>query len=461
MHEGAGHIVQIAALHHVGQVRGHQEDAFLVGVFGKNGWSWGQAGDLATASENGCALLAVADGMGGLNAGEVASAKAIEMVQESLLPFGTVEPSEAKTVLVQAILNAHFSIENESKKGEGEMGSTLVLAWLLGSQLHVAWVGDSRCYLYRQGEGLQTLTKDHSLVQEMVDEGNISEAEAFVHPQRNVITQSLGIPGHDPEPSYLDFVVKPGDTILLCSDGLNTMLMDEQIAHILETEADPGQCASLLVEAANAAGGHDNITVVLAGIKVPFVLVENREEAIPTVAPTPIPLNQAKPSQKLIYLMLPLVAILAALTIWTATKDNGKNQTETLTKINSVETKAANETEAPIQPETTETYDTILHAGQPPDTAGNGLDSPIYQDPVLLTGDYVIQVNTYSTGERAKKFQLDLMKKLPGNDIQILLKEGQYKVLIVGFNSRKEAELFKAKHDELEKGMIYLEKRKS
>ncbi|MEZ4962622.1 MAG: protein phosphatase 2C domain-containing protein [Saprospiraceae bacterium] len=446
MHEPAVHTVQIAAASHVGQVRQHQEDAFLVGVLGETGWSWEQGGPVETTADGNCLLLAVADGMGGLNAGEVASATAVDMVRQMLSTHGRVAPNEAATVLHQALLSAHFTIEKESAKGQGEMGSTLVIACLIGDLLQVAWVGDSRCYRYRAGEGLRPLTKDHSLVQQMVDEGSITEAEAFLHPKRNVITQSLGIPGHDPEPDQMDTLLQPGDTILLCSDGLNTMLTDGQMAHLLETADGPGQAADLLIEAANAAGGQDNITVVLAAVREQFANVKTTLEAMPTAAPTTIPPNRPKPSQKLIFLMLPLVAILAALAIWSATREQG-TQDEELPQA--VESDTARETTGDAAEGNFEMEKDSVGAASPTDTMAPAVTAP-------PTGNFVIQMHTLSTEKSASDAMMGLQKKYPDREIRIQAVDGQYKVLIAGFGNRQEAEDFRNSDEYLKKGFVYL-----
>jgi serine/threonine protein phosphatase PrpC len=445
MHELKQHIAHIAAACHTGLVRLHQEDAFLTGAFGENGWDWQKAPVWQSAPGEQGILLAVADGMGGLNAGEVASALAIETVRENLRHFGMVEAYEAKTVLRQAVLNAHFSIEKESKKGEGEMGSTLVVAWLQKEQLHVAWVGDSRCYLYRPGEGLHPLTKDHSLVQEMVDEGKITATEAFYHPKRNVVTQSLGIPKHDPDPAYEMFFLRNGDIIMLCSDGLNSMVADEQIEHILETAEQPKQAAHLLIEAANAEGGHDNITVIVAkytGItngNLNGILDENAGHYLPEK--TPHPTYKRGPSHKLILLMLPLVAILVALTVWTATYEKQSTQPE-LNK-----TKAINPTITPT---------TNI------ENPGDGLRADSLQNARLSapTGNFVIQIKTTANKQEAASFIQKIKTKHPNLYLKMKAEADAYSVLVTGFSTRAEAKAFQdtTADMDLAQGLIYMEK---
>jgi serine/threonine protein phosphatase PrpC len=143
------------------------------------------------------------------------------------------------------------------------MGTTLTLAYSLNEELFVAHVGDSRCYLCRHGI-LYRLTRDHTLVEEMVSRGALSAEEAEKHHWRHVITNAVG--GSDPKVKVEVHKVhlEAGDAVLLCSDGLTNMLSDEKMARILEAEVDPEQACRQLVAQANEAGGEDNITVILA-----------------------------------------------------------------------------------------------------------------------------------------------------------------------------------------------------
>jgi Protein phosphatase 2C len=145
------------------------------------------------------------------------------------------------------------------------MGTTLILLWLINDTAHVAWCGDSRCYRLRDGR-LRQISKDHSYVQELVDKKLITSDEAFYHPKKNIVTQSLGDSMNKLEPSYTSVPLSINDRFLLCSDGLNTMLMDDHIQQIATSSTDIQECTQRLVEAANTAGGYDNITVVLTDV---------------------------------------------------------------------------------------------------------------------------------------------------------------------------------------------------
>jgi serine/threonine protein phosphatase PrpC len=208
-------------------------------------------------------VAAVADGMGGHSAGEVASAIAIEELA-ALRDRGPWESETAATDdLKQAILRANRRIRETAasdRKLKG-MGTTLVALVEDGDMVHVANVGDSRGYLLRQGE-LSQVTVDHSLVQELVDDGRLSPEDAERHPQRSVITRALGI---DPEVEFDLFTYKlqVGDRLLLCSDGLSDVVEPAQIRKVLLKVPSAQRAARELVKVANANGGPDNITVIV------------------------------------------------------------------------------------------------------------------------------------------------------------------------------------------------------
>jgi PPM family protein phosphatase len=208
-------------------------------------------------------VAAVADGMGGHSAGEVASAIAIE----ELTALGERGPWENETAatddLKQAILRANRRIREmaASDRKLNGMGTTLVALLQDGDMVHVANVGDSRGYLLRQGE-LSQVTVDHSLVQELVDDGRLSPEDAERHPQRSVITRALGI---DPEVEFDLFTYKlqVGDRLLLCSDGLSDVVEPTQIRNVLLRVRSPQKAARQLITVANEQGGPDNITVIV------------------------------------------------------------------------------------------------------------------------------------------------------------------------------------------------------
>ena len=203
-------------------------------------------------------LFVVADGMGGAQAGEVASRIAVETFQQGLGADGSPEERLAERVHAA---NAQIYERSREETGREGMGTTLTAAYLDDSQLAIAHVGDSRAYLFRDGE-LSRLTQDHSLVNELVQRGKLTEAEAEEHPQRSIITRALG-PEPDVEVDTLTYPVRAGDVVLLCSDGLTSMVSEDQVAAILRSATGLEAAATALIAAANQAGGRDNITVVL------------------------------------------------------------------------------------------------------------------------------------------------------------------------------------------------------
>ncbi|MGZ8615138.1 MAG: Stp1/IreP family PP2C-type Ser/Thr phosphatase [Actinomycetota bacterium] len=225
--------IEVGAATDIGRVREVNEDSFLVEE----------------------PLYAVADGMGGHRGGDVASSLALETVQALL--------RGREGTLADQVREANRAVHERSvadRKVSG-MGTTLTAVMVEDGNARFAHVGDSRAYLLRAGD-LRQITSDHTLVARMVKTGEISPEEAAVHPHRNVVTRSVGT-----EPSVaVDENTVPlldGDRLLMCSDGLTSMVQEDQIQAILEAEPDPQRAADRLVKAANRAGGIDNITVLV------------------------------------------------------------------------------------------------------------------------------------------------------------------------------------------------------
>ena len=221
-------------------------------------------------------FFAIADGMGGAQAGEVASRLAAAVFEEGA---AAIQGEEGVATVVRAA-NARIFERAVHDPSVAGMGTTATVAVVdeSAATVTIAHVGDSRAYLYRLG-ALEQLTTDHSLVGELVRSGRLTEDEAAVHPHRSVITRALGTDA-DVEVDTLTHEVLPGDLVLLCSDGLSAMVRDEEIVRVLEASGGaPSEAAAALVAAANAAGGEDNVTVVL------FELVDGEVEAPPTLVP--------------------------------------------------------------------------------------------------------------------------------------------------------------------------------
>jgi len=235
--------MEIVVLSDTGKVRRNNEDA--------------------AAYDADAAVAVLSDGMGGLDAGEVASRLAVDSILDSLV--ATRERTEAK--LLDAVTTANAQVRQAAREAELEMGTTVVV-WMLSGrgQCFVAHVGDSRIYRIRE-RSLRRLTSDHSMVQQMIDDGVLSEAEAETSPHRNVITRALGLEDQV-EVEARSWVYVPGDLFLLCSDGLTDMLVEAEIEstlnRLLESpDASLHDAAEALIASANDAGGHDNVSVLL------------------------------------------------------------------------------------------------------------------------------------------------------------------------------------------------------
>lgn len=222
----------------------------------------------------GCVMV-VADGMGGQNAGEVASAIAIDTVQEMFSPnqmsADVFDRSDAiKSFLKKVISECDVRIKKRTKEDPSTdgMGSTIVIAWLIDCKLYIAWIGDSRAYSFVKNKGIARLSKDHSYVQQLVDAGAITDEEAMTHPNSNVITRSLGDISQKAKADVVEYDIEDDQIVLLCSDGLCGVCKDEEIGGIIEEECyDLHKCKESLTTAALAAGGSDNITISLLHIK--------------------------------------------------------------------------------------------------------------------------------------------------------------------------------------------------
>ncbi len=203
-------------------------------------------------------LFAVADGMGGAKAGEVASAVAVEAVESAQ---ESSEPAEAQLAGIVREANRRIydlAVADESRRG---MGTTLTLAKVHGDDVSLAHVGDSRAYRLREGE-LKQVTRDHSLVAELERSGQITAEAAEHHPQRSIITRALG-PEPDVEVDTYTLAGREGDVFLICSDGLTSMISDDEVGSILRSAGSLTDAADELIRAANQSGGKDNITVIL------------------------------------------------------------------------------------------------------------------------------------------------------------------------------------------------------
>lgn len=207
----------------------------------------------------------VCDGMGGQNAGHIASGIACDLIAGRLAAAELKDMSdgEIKQEIVAALSEANAEVYRRANLEPGcrGMGTTAVVAVICHEKAHVAHAGDSRLYLLPRNGGIKQLTRDHSLVQELVDRGQLTPDGMKSHPNKNMITRAIGV-ALTVEADYLEFPLERGDRLLLCSDGLTNMLEDSRIEGVLR-EGAPAECCGELVRLANEAGGNDNITVVV------------------------------------------------------------------------------------------------------------------------------------------------------------------------------------------------------
>lgn len=209
----------------------------------------------------------ICDGMGGTNGGDIASSVAISEISKSLNADldETLSSEDIKLFMYKAIENANNKIFEKAFENKllRDMGTTAVLCIVKGDVMHVMHAGDSRAYLI-SGDGIKQITKDHSMVQEMVDRGEITMQDARNHPQKNIITRALGVEKNI-KLDYIEINLRKGDILLLCSDGLTNEIADNDIYEIC-LKSDISKIPEKLIREANRAGGRDNITVSVAKI---------------------------------------------------------------------------------------------------------------------------------------------------------------------------------------------------
>lgn len=240
-------MIKIIAGTDVGQRRENNEDAYAYRVIGEN-----------------CGYAIVCDGMGGEKAGDVASTTACQILSKFFDRDLNEEVSEAatKAILFSAISAANakvFSMSRENLQYNG-MGTTLIVVVVVGRQMHVVNIGDSRIYLCKDRQVSQ-ITRDHTVVQNLIDRGEISQEEALTHPQRHFITRALGV-NNTLDIDYQMYDLEEGDMVLLCSDGLHSYLKTQELPELLRPCVREGS-VQRLIDYANSHGGSDNITAVI------------------------------------------------------------------------------------------------------------------------------------------------------------------------------------------------------
>ncbi len=259
--------IKLFARTDVGQVREHNEDNFLVADLTRkvNGLQEGSRDVVLGRAGH---LLAVCDGMGGAAAGEIASQLAVDIIYQQMLegvnPDAAAERNDLARRLVRAVETAGLRIFQEAKADRTRrgMGTTVTAATLVDDHLFLAQVGDSRAYVLRNGALVQ-VTRDQSLVNQLIEAGQLTEEEAETFEHNNIILQALGTADTvQVDLTYVQLI--RGDVLMMCSDGLSGMVRGDEIREILKTCDDPLEACKTLTERANQAGGHDNITVIVA-----------------------------------------------------------------------------------------------------------------------------------------------------------------------------------------------------
>ena len=205
-------------------------------------------------------LLVVADGMGGHKAGDFASKFTVEVVKREIAGSRSRKPEKVLHDAIQVANRELIRVASRDVKLEG-MGTTLVVATVIGDTLYFANIGDSRLYLI--DDNIKQLSKDHSLVEEMVRLGGIKAEDVRNHPDKNIITRAMGVKD-EAEADFYEFRIKRGDKILMCTDGLSNMVEDEDMFGLVKGSRDVVEAVQMLIDRANSNGGRDNIGVVLA-----------------------------------------------------------------------------------------------------------------------------------------------------------------------------------------------------
>jgi serine/threonine protein phosphatase PrpC len=267
----------------VGCERQQNEDMLHIGQLGDGSW-----------------LLVVCDGMGGHEAGNVASEVATRRIVEQVTAR-VGDPSPAK-VIWDALVSANDAVrEQAAVRGVPSMGTTAVVGWVVDGALWCGWVGDSRLYHYRRG-AIETRTEDHTRVQRMVEMQILSEEEAKHHPEAHVLTQALGggsesQAGFRPSVWGEPSVLEPSDTLILCSDGLYDLVDDVELFPLVG-ELAVGAAVARLIDTANERGGHDNVTVVVASVGDPVLPTAPPPDPRRTLVDTPaVPASRPPPPQ--------------------------------------------------------------------------------------------------------------------------------------------------------------------
>lgn len=335
---------RIAAKTDVGLVRTNNEDNFQASSDLSGGQMRWVNNEICSLGDKG-ALIVVADGMGGMNAGEVASELAIETIREYFSPEKlTAEVLKTRYTIEKymndAIVAADMKIKAvaKSRPETKGMGTTIVIGWIIDGKLYISWCGDSRAYVYNPSAGLHQISKDHSYVQNLVDKGAITREEAFDFPDSNIITRCLsdGTTKAKPESLLKPYEVCDNDIIMLCTDGLSGMIRDNEMESIIrQNEHNMDALVDELIKAACEAEGSDNITICLCqilqggGLCNPSIFIDydkkqngNKDNFIRTLINKPEDITPKNRHFWLIGIICVLISLVGVAVWWFFIKEN-------------------------------------------------------------------------------------------------------------------------------------------
>ncbi len=399
--------LHIAHLLDVGKTRSVQQDQLVCGYLDDNKiWQFDINGILATNTS----LSILSDGMGGTAAGEVASNIIVNVIKEFIADhFPQDGPGDIKLLLSNAIEEANLAIKQHviNNPKTLNMGATVVLCLVTDEVAHIMWVGDSRCYQLR-GEKLKQLTKDHSLVQRLIESGEISIDQAQSHPNKNIITQSLS--GKSYKPDYIATSFKEGDSLLICSDGLTSMLADEEIKKEMIVSS-PDVAVKQLGHKANIEGGLDNISIIL--LKKPLNLKEIIQD---TSIQKQVEKKRSRKGQgwTMGLLVFFMSSLFMGLNIYEKPERNLISNHKEIESVDLVSSEAKEE---------------IVMDDYPDSGPGNQ--------------KFYIRLGTFAEANTANQYQNKLLNGLPSNeDIILASKDTIYELKTRYFDSRREAQTY-------------------
>lgn len=394
---------RIAAKTDVGLIRTNNEDNFQASSDLSGGQMRWVNNEICSLGDKG-ALIVVADGMGGMNAGEVASELAIETIREYFSPEKlTAEVLKTRYTIEKymndAIVAADMKIKAvaKSRPETKGMGTTIVIGWIIDGKLYISWCGDSRAYVYNPSAGLHQISKDHSYVQNLVDKGSITRDEAFDFPDSNIITRCLsdGTTKAKPESLLKPYEVCDNDIIMLCTDGLSGMIRDNEMESIIrQNEHNMDVLVDELIKAACEAEGSDNITICLCqilqggGVCNPSVFADydkrlngNKDNFIRTLVNSPEAINPKNRHFWFIGIICLLIALVSVAIWWFFFKENVKEKVINDVQIENVQEDVSKGDESNVI-QTTEPESTN---NSKEDTSHNGKSDNAVEDKTIGT----------------------------------------------------------------------------